>query len=76
MTERFETSSTTKFPYHRFDVKWMKYGAERQGGSAVAREFASRQKVSMFAWNWASKRWETLAFHVAKDGKPLPSKEA
>ncbi|MED1066340.1 metallophosphoesterase [Bacillus paralicheniformis] len=71
----FETSSTTKFPYHRFDVKVDentgpndKVEVRWRGSSLPGR------KVSMFAWNWTSKRWETLTFHVAKDEKPFTLK--
>ncbi|MFO6497648.1 MULTISPECIES: metallophosphoesterase [Bacillus] len=66
----FETVSNTRFPYHRFDVKVDENVRKRDNVEVVWRGSSlPGRKVSMFAWNYKKKQWDTLAFHIAKNNR-------
>ncbi|WP_307892625.1 metallophosphoesterase [Bacillus swezeyi] len=71
----FETVSTARFPYHRFDVKVDEHVGKHDNVEVVWRGSSlPGRRVSMFAWNYKKKQWETLTFHIAKDDKSFTLK--
>lgn len=66
----FETVSTTRFPYHRFDVKIDEQVDENDQAEVTWRGSSlPGRRVSMFAWNYNKHRWEALVYHIAKNSR-------
>lgn len=63
-----QTSSKTKFPYHRFNVA---VGEELTADDEIAIDWEGKslpgRKVSMYVWNYAIAKWELQTFYIAKD---------
>ncbi|MCY7857618.1 metallophosphoesterase [Bacillus sonorensis] len=71
----FETVSTTRFPYHRFDVK-IAGNVGRHDKAEVTWRGSSLpgRKVSMFAWNFKKNKWDAIVYQIAKDEKAFTLK--
>lgn len=63
-----ETESYEQFPYHRFDVTVdEKVSANDQVEIVWQGSSLPGRKVTMYAWNYETKRWEKLVSHIADE---------